>query len=211
MTRKDFGDLLSKRAVEAGLAIDRALIEKLEAYYRALARWNTRLNLTGLPLNPPTNKAIDRLLVEPLLTAHAFQGGADIWFDLGSGGGSPAVPFQLFKPAKRLVMVESKERKAAFLRELIRELPLPGAEVEVSRIESVARVHRWTGLADLVTLRAVRLSQPILGGIRDLLRIGGQGILFGMQIEGISLPEELEILPLELNWTSSTVLRRTQR
>ena len=45
--------------------------------------------------------------------------------DIGSGGGSPAIPLVLTLSRLRLVMVESKTRKSVFLREAIRALELP--------------------------------------------------------------------------------------
>jgi len=88
----------------------------------------------------------------------------------GSGGGSPAIPFKLYKPAKLLVLVESKSRKAAFLREVARELHLAEVEVEVIRIESIASTYRLAGRADRVTIRAVRLSEALFQTVRSLLR-----------------------------------------
>ena len=44
--------------------------------------------------------------------------------DVGSGGGSPAIPLKLAAPAVALTMVEVKARKSAFLREAIRQLEL---------------------------------------------------------------------------------------
>ena len=42
--------------------------------------------------------------------------------DIGSGGGSPAIPLALAVPGLRLLMVESKTRKSVFLREAVRAL-----------------------------------------------------------------------------------------
>ena len=40
--------------------------------------------------------------------------------DVGSGGGSPAIPLKLAVPRLALTMVEVKARKSAFLREAVR-------------------------------------------------------------------------------------------
>src|SRR5215470_13042507 len=115
---------LSNRIAAAGLEVDDTLLDGLQTYFNLLARWNNRINLTGFSLNRPTAQAIDRLLVEPLLIAGVLGNTPAVWFDLGSGGGSPAIPIQLYKPAGLLVLVESKSRKAAFLREVTRQLQL---------------------------------------------------------------------------------------
>jgi 16S rRNA (guanine527-N7)-methyltransferase len=179
MNQDEVRSLLLKRAAAADLAVDDRLVDRLETYFQLLARWDARINLTGFSLKDPTDQAIDRLIVEPLLIARAFKHPVGVWFDLGSGGGSPAIPIQLYRPAETLVLVESKERKAAFLREVIRDMRLEQMEVECARIESIATDHRLAGMADLVTIRAVRPSEPIFTSIERLLRVGGQAALIG--------------------------------
>jgi 16S rRNA (guanine527-N7)-methyltransferase len=193
MSDEVFRELLKQRADASNVSIDLFLEEKLAAYFRLLAHWNSRINLTSLPLEPATPQAVDRLFIEPLVAASFVTPSVSVWFDLGSGGGSPAVPLQLVKSAQRLIMVESRERKAAFLRQVIRELPLTGAEVEVSRIESVAAEPHNSGAADLVTVRAVRMEASLVGWIQALLRFGGKAILFGADASVLSLPRGLEL------------------
>ena len=117
MAASDFHDRLTLRAWDAGLELTAEQSEQLETYYRLLVRWNQRINLTSLSLNPLTDEAMDRLLLEPLGTARFVRSERPVWFDLGSGGGSPAIPLKLARPASQLIMVESRARKAAFLRE----------------------------------------------------------------------------------------------
>ncbi len=188
-----FRVLLRERADAAGVALNALIEVRLAAYFELLAQWNTTINLTSLPLDPPTSHAVDRLFIEPLVAAGLIKETISTWFDLGSGGGSPAVPLQVARPAKRLLMVESKERKAAFLREVIRRLPLEGAEVEASRIEEVAGSPHNAGVADLITVRAVRLEPSMIGWIQALLRFGGHAILFGADTSVSHLPRGLEL------------------
>ena len=195
MSQNEVRSLLLKRAAAANLAVDDGLIDRLETYLQLLARWNARINLTGFSLKDPTEQAIDRLIVEPLLIARAFKYPVGVWFDLGSGGGSPAIPIQLYRPAETLVLVESKERKAAFLREVTRDMGLERIEVECTRIESVATDHRLTGMADLVTIRAVRPSEPIFASMQRLLRIGGQAALVGSKSDRALHRHGFEVIP----------------
>lgn len=195
MNAGPFRELLESRAAAANIILGSELVEKLEAYYRLLAHWNNRINLTSLALEPPTVQTVDRLFLEPLVAASLISQHVAVWFDLGTGGGSPAIPLQLAHPSTRLIMVESRDRKAAFLREVIRELALSGAEVEVSRIEVVARNYHNAGIADLVTVRAVRMAASLYVDIQTLLRFGGQAVLFGSKQADLDLPRGLEELP----------------
>jgi 16S rRNA (guanine527-N7)-methyltransferase len=204
MNSPEFRQLLRNRARNAGLSIDQPLVDRLDSYFRLLARWNARINLTGFSLDQPTGQAVDRLLIEPLRLAQALEHPLQQWVDLGSGGGSPAIPIQLYRPAQQLVLVESKARKAAFLREVARELRLDGVDVEVARIESITTAHRLAGRADLVTIRAVSLSEPILTALRTLLRSGGRAALIGtVRPEArLSLEAGFQIVP-NVEFTSS--------
>ena len=209
MSAEVFRELLEQRAAAANLTLNPVVQEKLETYFSLLAHWNNRINLTSLPLDPPTPQTVDRLVVEPLLAASHVDMNIAVWFDLGSGGGSPAIPLQLAHPASRLIMVESRDRKAAFLREAIRELSLAGAEVEVSRIEEVAAVSYNIGLADLVTVRAVKIGASLLSQVQRLLRFRGQAVLFGTKISQASLPRGLELTETTGESRGILVLRRS--
>src|SRR5467141_3624638 len=161
MTSREFQERLSRRAKKANVSLTASVVDRLEAYYRLLARWNTKVNLTALQLEELTDSAVDRLLLEPLAAARWLADSPLVWFDLGSGGGSPAIPLQIVRPAARLTMVESKVRKAAFLREAVRMLRLENASVVNARYEDIAARASATGTADLVTVRAVKTGKEL--------------------------------------------------
>jgi 16S rRNA (guanine527-N7)-methyltransferase len=211
MSQDEVRSLLLERVSAADLAADDRLVDRLESYFQLLARWNARINLTGFSLKRPTDQAIDRLLVEPLLIARALNYPIGVWFDLGSGGGSPAIPIQLYRPAETLVLVESKERKAAFLREVTRHMRLERVEVECARIESIATNHRLAGMADLVTIRAVRPSEAIIASTHRLLRAGGRAALIGSTSDRASHRPGFEVVPMTevTSGISLTLLSRT--
>jgi 16S rRNA (guanine527-N7)-methyltransferase len=183
MSQSEIRRLLLRRANAASLSLDDQLLDRLQTYFQLLARWNARINLTGFSLDRPTDNAVDRLIVEPLVIARALKYPVGLWFDLGSGGGSPAIPLQLYQPAETLVLVESKERKAAFLREVARQMCLEHVEVECARLESIALAHPLAGSAELVTVRAVKPSGAVFVAMRDLLRAGGQAALIGTGLD----------------------------
>jgi 16S rRNA (guanine527-N7)-methyltransferase len=179
MSESAFQNQLARLASASGLDLSRTLSEQLEAYYRLLAHWNATINLTALPLDPISDEALDRLLIEPLSAARYLSKDVDSWFDLGSGGGSPAIPMKLFRPETPLTMVESKYRKAAFLREATRSLALTRSAVLTERIEDVAASPIYAGTVDCVTVRAVRLDSSFLSSVRSLLRPYGRVVCFG--------------------------------
>ena len=194
MTSREFHERLSRCASRADVSLSGPVVEQLEAYYRLLARWNNKVNLTALQLEEFDDQTVDRLLVEPLAAARFVLDSPLTWFDLGSGGGSPAVPLKIVRPAARLTMVESKTRKVAFLREAVRMLGLANTSVENARFEEVAARARTGGEAELVTVRAVKTDEMLFGVARALLREGGRFVLFRSNSSTIAAPPGFQIL-----------------
>lgn len=164
---------LSERAALAGVAIDTSIRPSLLTYYDLLVRWNQKINLTALD---DPDEAIDRLLLEPVTAARPLPPRTTV-ADLGSGGGSPAIPLALALGATTLLMIESKSRKAAFLREAARAVHLP-AIVQAQRFEDVAASGRYAGQFSVVTLRAVRMDAISLKAAAALLTTDGRIALF---------------------------------
>ncbi|HEV3062238.1 MAG TPA: RsmG family class I SAM-dependent methyltransferase [Vicinamibacterales bacterium] len=149
---------------------------RLDAYMSFLAKWNAKINLTALPLASPTNETFDRLLIEPLLAARYAGSVRGPWFDLGSGGGSPALPMKTVLLETHLTMVESKVRKAVFLREAVNAMRLLGTKVENERFEDIAGLNANT--AELITVRAVRVDATLASIVSQLLKASGRLFLF---------------------------------
>ena len=165
-------DALVQRATEVGLKLDLPQLERIWVYFQLLGKWNERINLTGLRVAADNTEAIDRLLVEPLLAATHAEPGAEM-VDVGSGGGSPAIPFALaLDPAPALTMVESRERKSVFLREALRATGLRG-EVHTGRFEDFAAATSNQSRFDLLTVRAVKLDAALSDAVSAVLASGG--------------------------------------
>jgi 16S rRNA (guanine527-N7)-methyltransferase len=152
----------------------------LDAYLTLLARWNRTINLTSLTIDPPDDAAIERLIREPTRAAALVRPDDRLAVDLGSGGGSPAIPLKLACPALRFVLVESRARKCAFLGEAVRQLGLADVEIENRRFEDLADARPdLAGVADVVTFRAVRADEPFWHIVNGLLAPSGQVLWFG--------------------------------
>lgn len=169
-------------------------VEQLCAYFGLLAKWNKRLNLTSLSVDPPTDEAIDRLLVEPSAAIQAVEPTDFSFIDLGSGGGSPAIPFKIGVPRLKLVMVEAKARKSAFLRDAVRQLGLKDAAVENARFEHLLTRHDLHEAADIVSVRAVRPDRQLWNPVLAFLKPTGRVFWFGSSgLPAQSVPPEFQL------------------
>jgi 16S rRNA (guanine527-N7)-methyltransferase len=171
---------LAERSDRAGIALPSPLAARLVVYYDLLERWNRKINLTSLA---QSDEAIDRLLLEPIAAASWLPPSSRL-MDLGSGGGSPAIPLALALESPVLVMVESRSRKAAFLREAARAVGL-NAIVENARFEDLD----YANAMDVVSIRAVKLDAPTLAVASRFLKPGGTMALF--QSDRHQLPSSL--------------------
>jgi 16S rRNA (guanine527-N7)-methyltransferase len=216
MTPREFNERLAKRARKANVTLDPQTVESLTAYYRLLEFWNEKVNLTAFSLKDAPDEAIDRLLIEPLAAAKHLHGGHTHGphlgphprlVDIGSGGGSPAIPLKIAIPSLSLLMVESKTRKSAFLREAVRHLNLADASVETSRAEDLLTRPELHESQDLVSVRAVRVEQKLLTSIQAFLRLGGRILLFRTSTGTDAPPLVSPPLVYEATWTLVENLR----
>lgn len=167
-----------RRARRVGVVLSPGVAGNLETYFRLLSTWNQKINLTGLNLSEATPEALDRLLIEPLVAAKHARPGIARMIDVGSGGGSPAIPFALATPGLRLLMVESKTRKSVFLREVTRSVDLAQAEVVTARYEELLSRPDLHEAHDLLTIRAVRVETRVLMSLQAFVKPNGQIFLF---------------------------------
>lgn len=152
---------------------DDAQVAALVHYGESLLRWNERINLTAA-------RSIDRLVAQHFPDAFALARRliepARI-IDVGSGGGLPAIPLALLRPAATIELCEPIAKKAAFLRTAIRELGLGGrASVRTARGETVAKEiagDRTRGF-DAAMSRATLAPEKWLALGACLVRPGGR-------------------------------------
>ncbi|HEY9074322.1 MAG TPA: 16S rRNA (guanine(527)-N(7))-methyltransferase RsmG, partial [Desulfobaccales bacterium] len=128
-------DLLQEGAATLGLSLAPATVEQFHFYLTQLKLWNTRVNLTGLKTERDivVKHFLDSLAVLPFLES------AQSLADLGSGAGFPGLALKLVRPELQLTLVETREKRAAFLEYLISCLKLPGV--------TVVQAHLTPGLA----------------------------------------------------------------
>ncbi|HEX2443860.1 MAG TPA: 16S rRNA (guanine(527)-N(7))-methyltransferase RsmG [Vicinamibacterales bacterium] len=214
MTARDFKARLARRGRRASVKITAPVADRLWAYLELLLRWNRKMNLTGFK-ESDADVAIDRLLIEPLVAVRHIPTGAAL-IDIGSGNGSPAIPIKLAVESLALVMVESKARKCAFLREALRVLDIGDATVENARFEELLARPDLHETQDIVTARALRLESRTLLGLQAFLKPGGRMLLFqtGSTAEPSNVPLPLEpaaILPLSPDTPSNRLVILAKR
>ena len=201
MTSREFAERVTRLGRRAGVPLTGELIAALEVYYRLLEAWNAKINLTALDLAGGGDATIDRLLIEPLVAAKQIPREATQLIDIGSGGGSPAIPMKLARRDVSFTLVEAKTRKSAFLREAGRRLEVE-LKVETFRYEALLTRPDLHETFDVATMRAVRVERPVLMAVQAFLKPGGLFLLF----RGPSGPDMPTSPPPPLFWESTHLL-----
>jgi 16S rRNA (guanine527-N7)-methyltransferase len=122
------------------------LFAQLHIYLELILKWNAKTNLTAIR----TPEEIVRRHFGESLFAGTHLGPCDTLLDFGSGAGFPGLPIQMLRPEVAVTLSESRNKKAAFLREAVRTLGLP-TEVWSNRVEEMPPACQFHS----VTLRAV--------------------------------------------------------
>ena len=169
--------VLREEAARLGLPFDAALEARFGRYAALLLTWNDRAGLTAAT----DIEAVQRrhfgeslALLVALREVSVLRPGVEARMaDLGPGGGFPGVPMAMLEPALRLVAVEAQERRCAFLRALIADVGLAGAEVVHARAEEAGRARALRGTCDLVVARALAPLAVLVEYALPLLREGG--------------------------------------
>lgn len=118
------------------MSVSRETTERLEIYCSLLRQWNLRINLVA----PSTLTDLqNRHIADALQLTDLAQATEGSWVDLGSGGGLPGIVMAIAKADTKVAftLVESDQRKAAFLRTVIRQAGLPRVTVLAQRIEAI--------------------------------------------------------------------------
>jgi 16S rRNA (guanine527-N7)-methyltransferase len=121
--------LLEEGAAAIGLRLDQAQIALLARHVDLLLRWNKSINLTAI--TDPT-EVIEKHVIDSLALAPWVPAGTLL--DAGSGAGFPGLPVRVARPEVEVVLVDSVQKKVAFLKSAIAELRIGGTRARAVRL-----------------------------------------------------------------------------
>ena len=109
----DFADFADRLRAVSPLGLEEAPLRALHAHYRELSRWGARTSLIG---RGTAAEVLERHYAESLAGAALVGEMAGRLVDIGSGAGFPGFVLAAIRPRAETVLVESRGRKADFLR-----------------------------------------------------------------------------------------------
>ncbi len=121
------------------------LAQQIEQYLRLIERWNKIHNLTAIR---DLHDMLYQHVLDSLVVLPHIQGPQII--DVGSGAGLPGIPLALARPDWNVTLIESNQKKTAFLQQVKIELKLQHVSIMSRRCEAV----QLNGSLDTIISRA---------------------------------------------------------
>lgn len=148
--------------------VSRETSELLRTHHDLLRKWSARINLVA---RSTLDDAWERHIIDSA-QVHALAGTrAGHWADLGSGAGFPGMVVAILAAGSglRVTLVESDQRKCAFLGAVARATGVP-VTILAERIEALPALG-----ADILSARALAPLDDLLGMAERHLKPGGKG------------------------------------
>ena len=158
-------------ASELGWRLEPTATRRIERFLDLLVEWNRRLRLTG---ERDPSSLVRRHVADALGCVSVLPDEGSV-LDLGTGAGFPGLVLACVRTDLDVLLLDSRERPAAFLAEVVRMIPVPRAHVLTMRAEDAALDQRIAARQILVTSRAVRL-EDFLRLAKPLLAAGGRAV-----------------------------------
>ncbi len=158
----------------AELGLTEEALFAMAAHFELLLRWNDRMNLTAVR---EPEEILRRHFLESLQALKVVKFGPGVLYDVGTGPGFPGMPLKAARPEIELFLVEASQKKAAFLKEVVRTAGLERVHVKAIRVETLLERSELE-LADWVTMRAVGGVATLVPLLRRLLVPHGQILLY---------------------------------
>lgn len=142
--------------VDSAIDVSRETEERLRHFLALLRKWSTKINLVA---KSTIDDAWDRHVLDSLQILNFAPEEPKVWLDIGTGAGFPGLVLAIATVNRarspKFILMESDQRKCAFLRTVIRELEVK-AEVKQARIEESDPIT-----SDVISARALA-SLPAL-------------------------------------------------
>ena len=159
---------MSVDLVRAHFNVSRETSERLDIFAATLKKWNPKINLVS---KSSLTYLWERHILDSIQVFHAVETPPS-WLDLGSGGGMPGLIVAILaaelSPKTSVTLIESDQRKCAFLRNVARECEI-SVLVKSERIETAdpenAHVISARALAELDTLLSFSERHLQQGGV----------------------------------------------
>ncbi len=186
-------EYLKDRLYAAGFSLSERQYDQLMMYYEMLVEKNKVMNLTAIT---EFEEVVNKHFVDSLALANVFGGQKNAeaaldgktLLDLGTGAGFPGIPLKIVFPKLKVTLLDSLNKRIAFLNEVIEALALEQIEGYHGRAEDYGRQKDFREQFDYCVSRAVANLSTLSEYCMPFVRVGGSFIPY----KSGNISEELE-------------------
>lgn len=159
--QKQIKKTLIEGSESLGLHLDSFQLSLFLQYFDILCKWNTKINLTSIrtPQEIIIKHFLDSLtcvkIIKYYINSRINEKKEISIIDVGTGAGFPGVPLKIMIPSLKMTLLEAKEKKTDFLKELVKELDIRGIEIIKKRAEIIGKNIDFRESYDMSISRAV--------------------------------------------------------
>jgi 16S rRNA (guanine(527)-N(7))-methyltransferase RsmG len=166
------------------------LHQRAEDYWHVLAKWNAKIKLTGAKTlaDFAYRHWLDSLM--GIAALGPLPPSANL-LDVGAGAGFPGYPLALYYPETQWTLVETHQRRSAFLQQVKRTVSCENVTVKAVRITGAPAEEGLQEDYSHLLFRAVAPEQ-ILPIAHHYLAKEGQVVYWGTQEQSPDCPPTLE-------------------
>lgn len=169
---------------EEGIPLNLSQLEAFERYAGALVEWNEKINLTAITDQKGIEEKHFLDCALPLKLFEIPQNASVI--DVGTGAGFPGIPFKIIRPDIKLTLLDSLQKRIAFLNEVLQDLSIDALTLH-GRAEDCGKAPEMREQFDIATARAVARLSVLTEYCLPFVRVGG----YFLALKGGDCAEEI--------------------
>lgn len=143
---------------------------QLDIYLKELLAWNEAVNITAIT-DPEQIKL--KHFEDSLTVLEALPSTAKKIIDIGTGAGFPGLMLKIAQPELEITLVDSVQKKVAFLDHMIEVLSLKGVTALAARAETLAHDPAYREQYDVAVGRAVAALPIFAEYTLPFVKVGG--------------------------------------
>ncbi len=190
--------ILEKGSRLLGVNLDQKQIHQFQLYLSRLKKWNKKVNLTAIKTD---KDIVIKHFLDSLTLVSCLRPYQKV-LDIGTGAGFPGIPLKIAITSLQITLVEARQKRIVFLKEIKRLLGLKDVEIVNTYLTPTIPFRDGANILkidyyDVVLSRALATPSEFVSIALPYVKAGGAIILMqGRKIE--DLDKLLKDYPLRL-------------
>ena len=198
MEFEKFSKELKEYTKQLSLNLSDNKIKQFFDYMMLLIEWNKKINLTAIV---EEKEIIIKHFVDSLTIANQIEHNSLI-IDVGTGAGFPGIPLKIYDDSLNITLLDSLNKRAIFLNDVIEKLKLKNINVVHGRAEDYAQEQVYRARYDYAVSRAVAPLNILLEYLVPFVKVNGKVIA----MKGSNAEEEIGVSKKALGVLNSKIV-----